>query len=399
MNNQDTKKFSSTLFSISTIIFLLYVAQVLFRPILPRYIELRGGSEADIGFIIFLNWLAQALLSIPSGALSDKVGKRTTIIFGGLIAAIGFAALPAAHTIFPILLVYGFAGIGQAGYSTATSAYSIDMAHSKHVSRAIAWTQAARQSALSFGPAIGGVLAILLGVDSVFVSSALIALMAVVFSRVFLPETRLRTSRMDVKVTGKIMLKNPLILSSLIGIFTLQFANSVFSSFVPVYAKELSFASIGVIFAVQGAMNMVGRPVVGELSNKIKNRPLIVTFSMFMSSSGLFLLCLSTSFEPLLLVAILVGLSTGIGVVLLLITVAEQVPRLSRGFAMGFFNMSVYLGLGVGPAVEGLIIEKFGYATAFQTAGVIPIIGLVILIILRLAARQSLTAKGQCLKN
>lgn len=378
LNNQVSPKFSSTLLSISTIIFLLYTAQSLFRPILPRYIETIGGSAADIGFIIFFNWLIQALISIPSGSLSDKIGKRTTIILGGLIAAIGFFIIPYASNIFLILLVYGFAGIGQAGYSTATAVYSIDMAQSKHVSRAIGWTQAARQSALSFGPAIGGVLVILLGINLVFVASALIVLTAVFFSRVFLPEIRIKTSKIDVKSTGKIILKNPLILSSLIGIFTLQFANSVFSSFTPIYAKELSFVSLGVVFAVQGAMNMVGRPVIGELSSKIKNRTLVVSIAMFMSFVGLFLLNLSTSFELLVFVAIFVGLSTGIGVVLMLIIIVEQVPKENKGFAIGFFNMALYLGLGVGPAVEGIVIDNFGYNIAFQTAGVIPLIGLML---------------------
>lgn len=140
----------------------------------------------------------------------------------------------------------------------------------------------------------------------------------------------------------------------------------------------MSLVSLGIIFAVQGVMNMIGRPIVWELSNKIKNRTLIVSIAMFMSVSGLFLLNLSTSFEYLILVAILVGMSTGIGVVLMLITIVEQIPKENRGFAMGFFNMALYLGLGVGPAIEGVVIEKFGYNIAFQTAGIIPLIGLLL---------------------
>ncbi len=394
LRNKAPNKFSQNLFTLSTIIFLLYAAQVQFRPVLPRYIELRGGGEADIGFIIFLNWLAQALLSVPSGSLSDRVGKRTTIVLGGLAAAVGFAALPYANTVFLIMFVYAFAGMGQAGYSTATAAYSIDIAQSKQVSRAIAWTQAARQTALSLGPAVGGILATLFGVDFVFGASALIVLGGVVLSRVFLPDIRSDVSKVDVRRTSKIILKNPLILSSLIGIFSLQFANSVFSSFAPIYARELSFAAIGVIFAVQGIMNMVGRPIVGELSSKIKNRTLVVSIGMFMSFIGLFVLSLSSSFEPLVLVAVFVGLSTGIGVVLMLITIAEQVPKENRGFAMGFFNMAIYLGLGIGPAIEGLVIENFGYVTAFQTAGVVPLVGLLIFLMLpRFVSKSALTAK------
>lgn len=276
------------------------------------------------------------------------------------------------------MLVYGLAGIGQAGYSTATAAYSIDMAQSKSVGRAIAWTQAARQTALSIGPALGGVLATVSSIDVVFTASAAVALAGTVISGVFLPEVRSESGRVEMRQAGRAILRSPLILAALIGVFTLQFANSVFSSFTPIYAGRLSYAAIGVIFTVQGLMNMVGRPVVGELSSRIRNRTLVVSIGMLLSFTGLIIFSLSADFEPLILVALLVGLSTGLGVVLLLITIAEQAPKEGRGFTMGFFNMALYLGLGVGPAVEGIVIENFGYATAFQTTAVVPLIGLLI---------------------
>lgn len=55
-----------TLFVVSIIIFILYAAQVQFRPIFPRYVEMRGGGEGAVGLAIFLNWLAQAILAVPS---------------------------------------------------------------------------------------------------------------------------------------------------------------------------------------------------------------------------------------------------------------------------------------------------------------------------------------------
>ena len=173
---------AGTLVTLSCIIFLFYLAQAQFRPTLPRYIESNGGGEAEVGFIIFLNWAAQAAFSVPLGAFSDRVGKRAVIMLGGVIAAVGFAVLPAMSTVLLILLAYAAAGVGQAGYSAATAAYSVDLSRREHTARAIAWTQAARQSALSFGPALGGILAVLLGVGNVFISSALLVIAGVLFS-------------------------------------------------------------------------------------------------------------------------------------------------------------------------------------------------------------------------
>jgi len=376
---------AGTLVTLSCIIFLFYLAQAQFRPTLPRYIESNGGGEAEVGFIIFLNWAAQAAFSVPFGAFSDRVGKRAVIILGGVIAAAGFAMLPSMSTVLLILLAYAAAGVGQAGYSAATAAYSVDLSRREHTARAIAWTQAARQSALSFGPALGGVLALLLGVGNVFIISALLILTGVLFSWVLLrdlPQTSKDplkdSSDSDGSGSGWLVLRKPLILASLIGIFSLQFGNSVFVSFTPLYASKLSYAVIGVIFTVQGIVNAVGRPLIGELSDRIRNPRPLIALSMLSGAAGLFLLSFSAEFEPLILVALLIGLSTGIGVVLFLTIIAEQVPKQNLGFTMGFFNMSLYLGLGIGPAVEGLVIENSGYLTAFRSAGLIPLAGVII---------------------
>ncbi|MBI2937615.1 MAG: MFS transporter [Thaumarchaeota archaeon] len=377
---------AGTLVTLSCIIFLFYLAQAQFRPTLPRYIESNGGGEAEVGFIIFLNWAAQAAFSVPLGAFSDRVGKRAVIMLGGVIAAVGFAVLPAMSTVLLILLAYAAAGVGQAGYSAATAAYSVDLSRREHTARAIAWTQAARQSALSFGPALGGILAVLLGVGNVFISSALLVLAGVLFSWFLLkdlPQTSKGLQKEDGGGgSGWLILRKPLILASLIGIFSLQFGNSVFVSFTPLYANQLSVAVIGVIFTVQGIVNAVGRPIIGELSDRIRNPKPVILLSMLAGAAGLFLLSFSAEFELLILVALLIGLSTGIGVVLFLTIIVEQVPKQNQGFTMGFFNMSLYLGLGIGPAVEGLVIENSGYLTAFRSAGLIPLAGAIIFFVL-----------------
>jgi MFS family permease len=386
--DRDEARFRSTgtLVTLSCIIFLFYVAQAQFRPTLPRYIESNGGGEAAVGLIIFLNWSAQAALSVPFGALSDRLGKRAAIILGGVIAAAGFAVLPSMPTVLLILLAYTASGIGQAGYSAATAAYSVDLSQREHTARAIAWTQAARQSAFSFGPALGGVLAVLLGVANVFTTSALLVLAAVLFSWLLLkdlPQQSKGLRKADNSEGGGVssgwhVLRKPLILASLIGVFSLQFGNSVFVSFTPLYASQLSYALIGVIFTVQGIVNAIGRPIIGELSDRIRNPLPLILIGMLAGAAGLFLLSFSAEFEQLILVALLIGLSTGIGVVLFLTIIAEQVPQENQGFTMGFFNMSLYLGLGIGPAVEGLVIEGSGYLTAFRSAGLIPLAGLII---------------------
>jgi MFS family permease len=367
----------TTLFVVSIIIFILYAAQVQFRPIFPRYVEMRGGGEAAVGLAIFLNWLAQAVLAVPSGYLSDKIGRRETTIIGALIAAIGFFALPLGSTVLLIMLFYFTAGVGQGAYSTATATYPIDLAKSGQAGRAIGWSQAARQSALSFGPAIGGILATIFDFNTVFIVSALMAISAVILSFTMLPNIRPKKVASKLRYGARDVLANPIILGSLVATFSLQFTNSVFASFIPLYARQLPLAIIGIIFTVQGLMNVVGRPVVGELSSRISRRIPTVSLAMLLGTAGMFSLSISPSLEVLIISAILVGLSTGIGIVLLLTTVAEQSPGEKRGFVIGFHTTAIYLGLGFGSVIEGVVIENFGYGIAFQSSGLLTFAGLI----------------------
>ena len=379
---------SRILFSISAVIFLLYAAQGLLRPVLPRYIEFRTETDAAaaVGLIVMLNWGAQALLSIPSGSISDRIGRRGIIIIGGLTAAAGFILLPAASTVILIMVVYTIAGFGQGSYSTATAAYPIDLARSGQTARAIGWTQASRQTALfAFGPALGGLVASFLGFNFVFVLAAILAIAAVVLSIALLPKINpilTRDKKPKTSFGVRSTLGNRVIIGALVATFSLQYANNVFASFLPLYAAGLSLAVIGALFGFQGVMNMVGRPLVGELSNRIKHRTVVIGIGMLLGSGGMFLLSLSLSFELLAASAVLVGLSTGIAIVLILLTIAEQAPRERRGFVIGFFNTSLYLGLGLGPAIQGLVIANFGFKVGFQSAAFVPLIGLVIFAIL-----------------
>ena len=355
---------------------------------LPRYIEFRTETDAAaaVGLIVMLNWGAQALLSVPSGSISDRIGRRGIIIIGGLTAAAGFILLPAASTVILIMVVYTIAGFGQGSYSTATAAYPIDLARSGQTARAIGWTQASRQTALfAFGPALGGLLASFLGFNFVFVLAAILAIAAVVLSIALLPKINPMMTREKKPKTSfgvRSTLGNRVIIGALVATFSLQYANNVFASFLPLYAAGLSLAVIGALFGFQGVMNMVGRPLVGELSNRIKHRTVVIGIGMLLGSGGMFLLSLSLSFELLAASAVLVGLSTGIAIVLILLTIAEQAPRERRGFVIGFFNTSLYLGLGLGPAIQGLVIANFGFKVGFQSAAFVPLIGLVIFAIL-----------------
>lgn len=81
----------------------------MFMVIYNLYIKSLGYSETVNGQIISLTALATAVVLIPAGMISDKVGRRNILIYGGLaVAWIAFGrALAEDHTLLLVLAVAG----------------------------------------------------------------------------------------------------------------------------------------------------------------------------------------------------------------------------------------------------------------------------------------------------
>ena len=58
--------------------------------------------------------------------------------------------------------------------------------------------------------------------------------------------------------------------------------------------------------------------------------------------------------------------------------IAELVPALQRGLAMGMYNSSVYLGMMSGSTVMGIALQRIGYPLCFAASGGVALFALVL---------------------
>lgn len=72
-------------------------------PVLATYgMDLAGASPALIGLAIGAYGLTQAVLQIPFGILSDRIGRRPIIYFGLIIFALGSVVAANADSIWEL---------------------------------------------------------------------------------------------------------------------------------------------------------------------------------------------------------------------------------------------------------------------------------------------------------
>jgi MFS transporter, DHA1 family, multidrug resistance protein len=152
---------------------------------------------------------------------------------------------------------------------------------------------------------------------------------------------------------------------------------------LPVYAKNLGASGlyVGLIFGAFSFSRSAFLPYFGRLSDRRGRKPFIVI--------GLFCYVLvSIAFmgfekiEALIIVRFIQGIASAMIMPVTQAYVGDITPAGDEGFSMGLFNMSMFMGLSIGPLLGGLISENFSLNMAFACMGAMALVGCLLAILL-----------------
>jgi DHA1 family multidrug resistance protein-like MFS transporter len=145
---------------------------------------------------------------------------------------------------------------------------------------------------------------------------------------------------------------------------------------LPVYAHDLGASGvyIGLIFGAFSLSRTFLLPYFGRLSDQKGRKPLIVT-GLFAYALVSISFILSETVETLILLRFLQGIASAMIMPVSLAYVADITPIGREGFSMGLFNMSVFIGLSIGPLMGGVIKDRFSLQGAFACMGGLAFLG------------------------
>src|SRR5262245_54497784 len=83
-------------------------------PILPQIHDEFGMSETEVGLLVGLPLGLFALAAVPGSLLVARLGARTTLLAGVVIAALASGARGVAPSLLALYLVTGLMGLGVA---------------------------------------------------------------------------------------------------------------------------------------------------------------------------------------------------------------------------------------------------------------------------------------------
>jgi len=145
-------------------------------------------------------------------------------------------------------------------------------------------------------------------------------------------------------------------------IFTFSSANLMLSFFLPIYMKAqgLIDAQIGTVFGLMSISALVLMLPLGVLSDLFPPRRLVL-FGVCIFILYSWQILTAKSYWQFLLVAPLGGVAVSSFFIVLYALFLKVIDKNQVGKKIAFYQSGMYLGLGIGPAIGGILIREGGF--------------------------------------
>ena len=356
--------------SLASIYALRMFGLFLIMPVMSLFAEkMEGSTPSLIGLAIGIYGISQAVLQIPFGLVSDRIGRKKIIVFGLLLFCLGSVIAALSTSIYGIIL--GRAVQGSGAIAAPVMALLADLTQEVHRTKAMALIGAS--IGVSFGVAIaaGPVIAGFVGIHGLFWMIAVLSLLAILVIIFLVPQPHASKKHRDaelVPATFVQVLKNSELLRLNYGIFVLHAILMASFVVVPLLMRDAGllpaehWKAYLPIFVASFAV-IVPFVILAEKKRKLKPVFLGAIALLMLSDVGLmhfnstlagvvgFLWLFFCGFN--LLEATLPSL------------ISKTAPGDMRGTAMGIYSTCQFLGAGIGGSLGGWCYGQYGANAVF----------------------------------
>ncbi|KFZ38934.1 MFS transporter [Shewanella mangrovi] len=211
-------------FSLASVFGLRMMGLFMIMPVFALYGQhLQGFSPLWVGIAIGAYGLTQALLQIPMGILSDKIGRKPVILAGLLVFAAGSVVAAMSDTIYGV--VAGRALQGMGAIAAAVLALAADLTRDEQRTKVMAIIGMCIGGSFALALLAGPVVTQYLGLSGLFGLTAVLALVGMVIMYLLVPNPVGHAPSGDTTAdAGKLlkMLKDPQLFRLDAGIFLLH---------------------------------------------------------------------------------------------------------------------------------------------------------------------------------
>jgi len=348
---------------LSLIVALRFFGLFIVLSVLSQYaLELPGGTALLAGVAVGGYALTQAVLQVPFGVLSDKIGRKKTLLIGLLIFAGGSVISAIADNIYILLLGRFLQGAGAIG--SVVTAMIAD--HVREDQRAHAMAVMGMTIAMSFaaamiiGPIIGGIYS----VSVLFWITAILAILALTILFTAVPEPpKIIHSYSEEEAKIKHLFKDKDLVRMYITFLFHSSTMAIAFFLIPIILKQKfglgaeSYWKIYLPAVFFGIIAMGPAAVFGEKYGKGKE---VFLVSIAFIAAAFILMGWSNSLLWFGVGATFFFIGFNMFEPLLQSFVSKFAKVHQKGAALGVANTFAYVGIFLGGAIGGWLYQHFG---------------------------------------
>ena len=363
--------------------FIDRVGGALIFPFFALYVTKKfevGMTEVGMLFVIFT--LSGMMGSFIGGAMTDKFGRKTMLLFGLIVSAVSAIAMALVNQLSVFYTLGAFVGfLGNAG-GPAQQAMVADILPEEKLTEGYGVQRIIMNLAIAIGPAIGGLLAAW-SYLALFIIDAVTSLITAVIVYFVLPETKpepeadaeeqslLQTMGGYGKVLADRLYISYLMVGTLMGLVYMQ----MYSTLSVYLSRVLDYPEWGYGYALSLNAGMV---VVLQFwfTRRVKGKApmLVIAFGAVFYMIGFAMYGFVVSYAMILIAMVIITIGEMIISPVAQTLVAKFAPSDMRGRYMAIAGFTMFaIPSAIGPLLAGLIMDNGDPRWVWWGAGILSI--------------------------
>jgi multidrug resistance protein len=344
--------------------FIDLVAYSVCVPVLPDFARRLGASPTMIGLLFASFGVTLLAVSTPMGAVSDRVGRKLPLVAGMVTLAGATALFAVAGSLSLLFTARMIQGAADGVTWVVGFALIADLYPPEERGRVMGYVMSGTSLGIIVGPSIGGWLYELGGVALPFIVVSAVALLCALGFWVIRPE---RPDRAGVAPSVWSIVRMPAVAQCaavvVISASTLGMLEPVLPLF---FSQRLGFmpAQIGWLFGAAAVASTLMPLVYGPLTDRWGGRRLAF-IGLILTAAWMPMLATAVDFRTALVLIVVEWIVIALVITPSLAYMAETTSFAGAeayGIGYGVYNTAWAVGLLIGPALGGFLLERFGFA-------------------------------------
>lgn len=358
--------------------FAIYFSFMLVTPLLPLYLsETFGADKHTIGLVLSGYALTALLIRPFSGYFVDSFDRKKVLLLCMFLFFLFFAGYMVAGSLLLFAIIRTLHGAPFGATTVANSTVAIDVLYPSRRAEGIGYYGLSNNIATAISPSVA------LWIYDACHNYNIIFSLSLLFAGLgFAINSTLKLKKRElVKKANKISLDRFFLVRAwreALAMICFAFGYGVISTYIAIYGKERLGITGGTgVFFLLLSVGLILSRLIG--SRTLRKGMLIwnASLGLLISLCGYFLFAGVHNYFGYYGAALIIGLGNGHMFPAFQTMFINLAPHTQRGTANSSLLISWDVGVGLGIMIGGMLVEYFGYFSAFWAAGFVNAAGVI----------------------